>query len=305
MIDLVGPVNRGVAVGINEAAGYVGVGAGGFVAGILVTALGLRPAPYVFALGVVLLGALLTIWPTQETVQFARAESARGPDITAAPAAPRLGRLATYMSWRDRTMLAVCWGGFLNKFADSLVIGFFPLYFLQRGLSLLQVGLLVGVYAWVWGVGQVATGALADRVGRRLPITAGIFLIGIGVLATLTTSGLGAWLLAAAVMGVGMALVYPNLISCVGDVADPSWRGGALGVYRLWRDGGYAVGPLILGGIAALFGLAAAFWAIVVLMGMSAIMAVLFIRETAPHLRHKPPAWESHPEWIYGAGGRS
>lgn len=307
MIDLVGPVHRGVAVGINEAAGYVGVGAGGFVAGILVTALGLRPAPYVFALGVVLLGALLTFWPTRETVQFARAESAHrpGPAFAAAPVAPRMGRLATYMSWRDRTMLVVCWGGFLNKFADSLVIGFFPLYFLQRGLSLLQVGLLVGVYAWVWGVGQVATGALADRVGRRLPITAGIFLIGIGVLATLTTSGLGAWLLAAAVMGVGMALVYPNLISCVGDIADPSWRGGALGVYRLWRDGGYAVGPLILGGIAALFGLAASFWAIVVLMGMSAIMAVLFIRETAPHLRHRPPAWESHPEWIYGAGGRS
>jgi MFS family permease len=306
MIDLVGPVNRGVAVGINEAAGYVGVGGGGFVAGLLVTSLGLRPAPYIFALGVVLLGALLTVWPMRETVQFARAESSSGsgPASTGAPVAPSLGRLAAYMSWRDRTMLAVCWGGFLNKFADSLVIGFFPLYFLRRGLSLFQIGLLVGVYAWVWGVGQVATGALADRLGRRLPITSGIFLIGIGVLTTLVTSGLGIWLIGASVMGVGMALVYPNLISCVGDVADPRWRGGALGVYRLWRDGGYAVGPLILGGIAVFFGLAAAFWAIVVLMGISGIMALVLIRETDPHLRSSPPTWESHPEWIYGPAGK-
>ncbi len=300
MIDLVGPVNRGIAVGINEAAGYVGVGAGGFVAGILVTSSGLRPAPYLFALGVVLLGAVLTVWPTRETVQFARTERSGGSAaaISNAPAAPNLGRLAAYMSWHDRTMLAVCLGGFLNKFADSLVIGFFPLYFLRRGLSLFQVGLLVGVYAWVWGVGQVATGALADRIGRRLPITSGIFLVGGGVLTTLVTSGLGAWLFAAALMGVGMALVYPNLISCVGDVADPGWRGGALGVYRLWRDGGYAVGPLILGGIAALFGLGAAFWAIVMLMGFSGITAIILIRETDPNRRRRPPAWESHPEWL-------
>ncbi len=304
MIDLVGPVNRGIAVGINEAAGYVGVGAGGFVAGTLVASLGLRPAPYVFALGVVLLGALLTVWPTRETVQFARAERshAPGPASAGAPTAPSLSRLAAYMSWRDRTMLAVCWGGFLNKFADSLVIGFFPLYFLRRGLTLFQIGLLVGVYAWVWGVGQVATGALADRVGRRLPITAGIFLIGIGVLTTLVTSGLGVWLIAAGLMGIGMALVYPNLISCVGDVADPRWRGGALGVYRLWRDGGYAVGPLALGGIAAFFGLAAALWAIVVLMGVSGVMAIALIRETDPHRRRRPPAWEGHPEWLYSNG---
>jgi MFS family permease len=204
------------------------------------------------------------------------------------------------MSWRDRSMLTVCWGGFLNKFADSLVIGFFPLYFLNRGLSLLQVGLLVGVYAWVWGVGQVATGALADKIGRRLPIATGIFSIGAGVVLTQVTSGLAAWLTDAAVMGLGMALVYPNLISAVGDVADPSWRGGALGVYRLWRDGGYAVGPMVLGGVAAIFGLAAAFWTISVLMGISGLLVVAFMRETDLHFRVQPPAWEAHPEWIYG-----
>lgn len=311
MIDLVGPVNRGVAVGINEAAGYVGVGGGGFAAGILVTAFGLRPAPYIFALAVVLVGAAITIWPTTETVHFARAEGAQEATGTsrtesgaastrAATATPGLRRLAGYMSWRDRTMFAVCLGGFLNKFADSLVIGFFPLYFLDRGLSLFQVGLVVGVYAWVWGLGQVATGALADRIGRRLPISSGIFVVGVGVLLTQLTSGLGVWLADAAVMGAGMALVYPNLISAVGDVADPTWRGGALGVYRLWRDGGYAIGPLVLGGVAVIFGLSAAFWTTAALMGLSGVVAVIFLKETDRHFRRQPAAWEQHPDWIYG-----
>ncbi|MGC8473535.1 MAG: MFS transporter [Candidatus Dormibacteria bacterium] len=310
MIDLVGPVHRGVAVGINEATGYVGVGVGGFLAGLLVTSFGLRPAPYLLALGVIALGAALTVWPTRETIHFARAEGdsstgggpPRSPGLggSAVRPAPGLRRLATYMSWRDRTMVAVCWGGFLNKFADSLVIGVFPLFFLNRGLSLLQVGLLVGVYAWVWGVGQVATGALADRIGRRVPIASGIFSIGAGVLLTQVTSGLAAWLMDAAVMGIGMALVYPNLISAVGDVADPTWRGGALGVYRLWRDGGYAVGPMVLGVVAAIFGLAAAFWTISVLMGISGLLVLAFMRETDPHFRVTPPAWNAHPEWIYG-----
>ncbi len=310
MIDLVGPVNRGLAVGVNEATGYIGVGVGGFVAGSLVAGLGLRPVPYLFALAIVGLGAALTIWPTRETLHFARAETGRPPAGASRvepggppanpPPAPGLRRLAAYMSWRDRTMVAVCWGGFLNKFADSLVIGFFPLFFLQRGLDLLQVGLLVGVYAWVWGVGQVATGALADRIGRRLPIASGIFTVGAGVLLTQLVSGLGPWMVAAAAMGVGMALVYPNLIASVGDVADPAWRGGALGVYRLWRDGGYAIGPVVLGGVAAIFGLSAAFWSIVALMGASGLLVLIAMRETDPGHRSRPPAWKDHPEWVYG-----
>ncbi len=304
MIDLVGPVNRGIAVGINEAAGYVGVGAGGFAAGVLVTSFGLRPAPYVLALAVVVLGATLTVWPTRETLGFARAEGAAAlgepnQGVGSAPA-PGLGTLAAYMSWRDRTMAAVCLGGFLNKFVDSLVIGFFPLYFLQQGLSLLQVGLLVGVYAWVWGLGQVATGALADRVGRRIPILSGICAVGVGVLLTQFTSGLGPWVADAAVIGAGMALVYPNFITAVGDVADPTWRGGALGVYRLWRDGGYAVGPLVLGGVAEVFGLSATFWTSAGLMGVSGVLVMIFMTETHPRRRPEPPLWERHPERIGG-----
>jgi MFS family permease len=212
--------------------------------------------------------------------------------------APRLRRLAAYMSWHDRSMLAVCQAGFFNKFADSLVAAFFPLYLVRRGVSLAEVGVLVGVYALVWGLGQVAAGALADRIGRKLPITAGTFLIAGGLALFVATSAHGIWFAGAALMGIGMALAYPNLITAVGDTADPAWRGGALGVYRLWRDGGYALGPLVLGGIAVVGGITAAIWAGVALVGTSGVLLLVWLRETDPKRRRQPPVWKDHPEWV-------
>ncbi len=297
-IDLVGPANRGLAVGIDESAGYVGVGVGGFVAGLLVSSYGLRPAPYLLALGVVVAGAIVTLGPARETVHFARMESAAAGHSRPDERAPRLRRLAAYMSWHDRSMLAICQAGFVNKFADTLVAAFFPLYLAQRGVSLAEVGLLVGVYAWVWGFGQVAAGALADRAGRKTPITAGTFLVAGGLALFVATGDHAAWFAGAALMGIGMALAYPNLITAVGDTADPAWRGGALGVYRLWRDGGYAVGPLVLGAIAAADGISAAIWAGVALLGASGLLLLALLHETHPHRRQGEPAWHAHPEWL-------
>ncbi|MDA8062257.1 MAG: MFS transporter [Actinomycetota bacterium] len=302
-IDLFGPVKRGLAVGVDESAGYVGVGLGGFAAGLLVSSYGLRPAPYLLALAVVAVGVLVTAGAARETVHLARSEAAagtarRGPSPPApAEQAPSLGRLATYMSWHDRSMLAVCQAGFLNKFADSLVAAFFPLYLARRGVPLAQIGLLVGVYAWVWGLGQVAAGALADRIGRKTPITLGTFLLAGGLSLFDTGEHVGRWI-GAALMGTGMALAYPNLITTVGDVADPRWRGGALGVYRLWRDGGYAVGPLVLGAVAALAGLDAAIWAGAALLTLSGTVLVVLFAETDPRRRRRPPAWEARPDWV-------
>ncbi len=294
MIDLAGPGNRGLAVGINEACGYVGVGLGGFGAGFLVTLYGLRPAPYLLALGVAALGMLLTVWPTKESVGKARAEQVHGDlqrdrlpgDRTSGIEAPGLLWLLRQVSWRHRGMMAVCQAGMVNKFADSLMIGILPLYLLARGLRLWQIGLLVGVYAWVWGLGQVPTGQLADWLGRRPLILGGACLVALGVAMFPLLHGFGPWLLAAVVMGLGMAMIYPNLISTVGDVAAPRWRGGALGVYRLWRDGGYAVGPLVLGGVAAVFGLAPAFWVTAGLTIASTLTLALFLGETHPRLGH-------------------
>ena len=298
-IDLVGPAGRGLAVGIDESAGYVGTGLGGLAAGLLVASYGLRPAPYLLALGVVAAGALVTFGPARETLPWARAEAARHhPADTTPSKAPGVRQLARYMSWHDRSMLAVCQAGMVNKFADSLVIGFFPLYFLHHGLSVANVGVLVGVYAWVWGLGQVPTGWLADRVGRKWPITAGTFLIGAGIVIIVSTHALAVWYLGATVMGIGMALAYPNLVTAVGDSAHPAWRGGALGVYRLWRDSGYALGPLVLGGVATLAGISAAFWVDAALLSASTLVLLLLLRETEPHRRSTTPPWHDHPEWL-------
>jgi MFS family permease len=297
-IDLVGPVNRGLAVGIDESAGYVGTGLDGFAAGLLVASYGLRPAPYLLALGVVAVGALLTLGLVKDTLPWAKAEVARHSTVATPARAPSLARLARYMSWYDRSMLAVCQAGLLNKFADSLVIGFFPLYFLHQGMSVAAVGVLVGVYAWVWGLGQVPTGLLADRIGRKWPITGGTFLIAAGIVVVVASGVHALWFAGAAVMGAGMALVYPNLITAVGDTAHPSWRGGALGVYRLWRDGGYAIGPLVFGLIALAGGITAAFWTAAALLGASALILLLLLDETDPRRRTTPPAWEQNPDLV-------
>ncbi len=152
----------------------------------------------------------------------------------------------------------------------------------------------------MWGLGQVPTGWLADRVGRRWPITAGTFLIGAGIAVIASGHALTVWYLGAIVMGAGMALAYPNLITAVADSAHPAWRGGALGVYRLWRDSGYALGPLVLGAIAALAGISAALWVGAALLGASTLVLVLFLRETQPDRRATAPPWQDHPEWVSG-----
>ncbi len=300
-IDLVGPANRGLAVGLDESAGYVGTGLGGMAAGFLVASYGLRPAPYLLALGVVVLGAIVTLGPATETVHFARSE-ATTPTSPAPggkePPAPGLSKIATYMSWHDRSMLAVCQAGLFNKFADSLVAAFFPLYLVRHGVSLVEVGLLVGVYAWVWGLGQVVSGALADHIGRKPPIIAGTFLLAAGLFLFAATVRHDVWFIGAVVMGLGMALTYPNLITAVGDTADPRWRGGALGVYRLWRDGGYALGPLVLGLIAVLGGITAALWAGAALVTFSGLVLSVLLKETDPKRRRCPPAWQEHSSWV-------
>ena len=287
-IDLVGPVNRGLAVGIDEAAGYVGTGLGGFAAGLLAAAFGLRPAPYLLALGVVGAGAALTWLGARETLPWARAEAAG----EAGPPAPKLRRLLTYMCWQDPSMLAACQAGLVNKVADSLVIAFFPLYFLSRGLALPEIGLLVGIYAWVWGLGQVGTGWFADCVGRKPPIVGGTLLLALGVVAALLGGGGGLTFAGSAAMGAGMALAYPNLLTVVGDTARPSWRGGALGIYRLWRDSGYAVGPLLL----ALAGIRAAFWLAAALLAISGLLSLILLKETLPRRRRGAPVWQRHPD---------
>lgn len=211
---------------------------------------------------------------------------------------PSLGRLIAYMSWRDRSMLAACQAGTVNKFADALVIALFPLWLVAHHASLATVGAVAGVYTGVWGVLQIPSGEIADRIGRKWLIAAGLAVEGVAVGWFVTGRGVGTWFGAAVVMGTATAALYPNLITAVGDVSDPGWRGGSLGVYRLWRDGGYALGPLVTAGVATAFGLAAGFWFVAGLLVISGVVVAVFMDETDPRRRRREPAWRRHPELL-------
>ncbi|MFC7045453.1 MFS transporter [Halobacteriaceae archaeon GCM10025711] len=286
-IDLAGPERRGLAVGLDEAFGYVGVAVGAWVTGVIAAQSGLRPEPFYFLGVVVVVGLLVAVLFVEETLPYAQAEAddADGEDADL-PFRAVLARA----TWGDRTLFAAAQAGSVEKFVDSLVWIAYPLYLTTAGLAIDQVGVVVGVYGGVWGVLQLYTGKLADDVGRRWPIVSGMFLAGAGVLATVAVSGYYPWIATAGVTGVGMALLYPNLITVVGDAAHPSWRASGLGVYRMWRDAGYGFGAILVGVTADLVSVEAAFVATAVAMFVSGGVALAWLEETHPEFgTHEPP----------------
>lgn len=298
-IDLVGPKQRGLAMGINEFSGYAGVSLGGFVGGYLGGIFGLRVAPFLFVLAVILVALLASLLLVRETHQFTLLETqqaAQGqpPNTQAKSAQPRPGLAAIFAltTWGDRALAACSQAGLIEKFTDTLAWGLFPLYFAERGLTPAAIGAVVAAYTGTWAVLQIYTGYLTDRVGRKWPIAGGMWLAACGIaLVALTTTLLG-WIAGAVLMGIGMALLYPTLLAAVSDVAAPRWRATSLGVYRLWRDSGYAFGALAIGAIADAFGLLAGFWFAAAIMAVSGFVVAIFMYETLPSRRVVHPAWE-------------
>ena len=248
-IDLAGNHQRGLAVGVNEAIGYIAVGLAGLGAAYLAHRLGARSALLLFGLVTIVL-ALTTLVRVRDTLAWVHEEHAELHGTRLAGESPSLAETFLRISFRDRAGSALCQGGVVNKIADTLVWVMFPLYFKAHGAGLVEIGWLTGVYAVIWGLSQLWTGHLADRIGRKRPVVAGFFLLSGGIALTALGQGEGLWLPAAAIMGVGMALLYPNLIAAMSDRAPPLIRGKALGTYRYWRDTGYAIGALLLGSIA-------------------------------------------------------
>ncbi|HQT62348.1 MULTISPECIES: MFS transporter [unclassified Acidiphilium] len=248
-IDLAGSHQRGLAVGINEATGYVAVGLAGAVAALLAEAVGARNALLIFGMSTIVL-AFATITRVRDTLAWVKAEHAEAGAGASQDHTLTLRAIFVRISFRDRVGRAICQGGIVNKIADTLVWVMFPLFFKAHGAKLIEIGWLTGTYAMVWGVSQLWTGHLGDRVGRRAPVIAGFFLLAAGIAITAAGRDASLWLPGAIVMGVGMALLYPNLIAAMSDQAAPLIRGKALGTYRYWRDTGYALGALLLGLIA-------------------------------------------------------
>jgi MFS family permease len=307
-IDLVGPARRGLAMGFNEAAGYGAVALSAIAAGYLAATYALRPQLFLLGIGFALAGLLLSLGFVRESQGHARHEaslqaqpveasaSTVGTGGTAqqthdgsalpgrAPHAPTFREIFLLTSWKNRALFGVSQAGLVNNLNDGVAWGLFPLYFAAAGLSLAQIGLLAGVYPGVWGVAQLATGALSDRLGRKIMIVGGMVLQGLAIGALLLVHSFFWWLGALVLLGLGTALVYPTLLAAISDVAHPAWRGSAVGVYRLWRDSGYAVGALLAGGLADLLG---ASWAIGVIAGvtvLSGVLAQVVMSETRPHM---------------------
>jgi len=294
-LDFTRADQRGLVIGLNEFSGYVGVALAGVATGYLAAALGPREGLLWFGAAVIGLATLLSWLAIAETLPWARDEVKRhaSPSATAlrprypsgVGAQPSTREMFALMSWRDRRMAALCQAGLVEKFVDALVWAFWPDYLHQRGVDLPGIGWIVGVYGFTWGAAQFFTGKLSDRLGRHLLNAWGMWICGAGVALMPLGSGAAWWSVSAAVAGLGMAMLYPNLSAAVADIAHPNWRASAIGIYRFWRDLGYGIGALGLGLAAALGGrLETAFWFVALAMLASGAVLFRWGEETHPRL---------------------
>jgi MFS family permease len=282
-IDLVGPARRGLAMGFNEAAGYLALAATAMATGAIAAHAGLRPEPFFLGAAYVALALGLSVFAVRETRDHARAEAAahpvrHGPDIDLTTR-----QIAWRTSVHDKALSAASQAGLVNNLNDALAWGIFPLLFAAHGLTIAQIGILAALYPAVWGAGQLLTGWWSDHIGRKHLITTGMLLQAAAIALVATGTSFGVWAAAQTLLGIGTALVYPTLLAVIGDVAHPAWRARAVGVYRLWRDGGFAIGALLAGAIADLYGLRPAIWTIAALTAASGLLVAIRMYETHPH----------------------
>ncbi len=275
-VDLVGPKSRGLAVGLNEFAGYLAVGITAFLTGYLASRYGLRPVPIYLGVGYAVLGALLSITLVRDTRQHVRLEAAAHSRQSTSM---RFREIFVLTSFRDRNLFAASQAGLVNNLNDGMSWGVFPLFFASFGLGVERIGVLKAVYPATWGILQVATGPLSDRWGRKGLIVAGMWIQSAGLFLTAATRQFEWWLVGSLLLGLGTAMVYPSLIAAVSDASHPTWRARSLSVYRFWRDLGYAIGALSAGIIADIFGMAWAIESIAMLTFLSGTVVALVMRE--------------------------
>jgi MFS family permease len=275
-VDLVGPKSRGLAVGLNEFAGYLAVGVTAFLTGYLASRYGLRPVPIYLGVGYAVLGAILSIMLVRDTREHVRLEAAAAAQQSI-PVSFREIFLLT--SFRDRNLFAASQAGLVNNLNDGMSWGIFPLFFASFGLGVERIGVLKAIYPATWGILQIATGLLSDRWGRKGLIVAGMWIQSGGLFLTAATRQFEWWVVGSLLLGLGTAMVYPSLIAAVSDASHPTWRARSLSVYRFWRDLGYAIGALSAGIIADIFGMAWAIVSIAALTFLSGMVVALIMRD--------------------------
>jgi MFS family permease len=276
-IDLAGPRQRGLAMGLNEFSGYFAVALSALATGWIAATIGLRPEPFYLGVGFVAAGLLLSVFAVRETRHHVAYESA-------GQAQPRLSQREVFgrTTVGDPDLSSATQAGLVNNLNDGMAWGLFPLLFAAHGMSLAQIGVLAAVYPAVWGLAQLLTGAWSDRVGRKWLIVWGMWLQVAGIAIVIASRGMAGFLGGSAILGLGTAMVYPTLLAVIGDVTEPAWRASSVGVYRLWRDLGYVFGAILSGAIADLLGLSAAMAAVAALTFASGAVVAIRMRETLP-----------------------
>lgn len=278
-IDLAGPRQRGLAMGLNEFAGYVAVAGSAWATAWIATIHGLRPEPFYLGLVFVAAGLILSALVVRETRHHVAHEAALSTGITPLPSQREV-------FWRtsltDRNLSSVSQAGLVNNLNDGMAWGLFPLWFAAAQMSLEQIGILVALYPATWGIGQLLTGACSDRIGRKWLIVSGMWVQAGGIAVVLAAPGMLEAALGAVLLGFGTAMVYPTLLAVIGDVTHPAWRASSIGVYRLWRDTGYAIGAVLSGVLADALGLSSAIAAVAVVTFLSGVIVAVRMRETLP-----------------------
>lgn len=277
-IDLVGPARRGLAMGLNEFAGYFAVATSALATGYLASHYGLRPQPFYLGIGYSGVGFLLSLLFVRETLHHVTHETQTHSQTSVR----KLGQGEIFMkaSFTDRNLSSVTQAGFVNNLNDGMAWGLFPILFATVGMSIERIGWLAAIYPATWGLLQLWTGHLSDQLGRKWLIAAGMWVQAIGIAITVLSLSFVWFAIGGVFLGAGTAMVYPTLLAAIGDVAAPSWRASAVGVYRLWRDSGYAVGALVAGFTADLFGINAAIWLVAAVTFLSGIAVALRMTET-------------------------
>ena len=286
-IDLVGPKRRGFAMGLNEFAGYGALAAAALASGYLASTFGLRPVPFYLGIAFAIAGLILSVTLVQDTTEHAALE-ARTHQTDTKNNSATFGQVFAQTSFRNPTLFSVSQAGLINNLNDGMAWGLFPLLFASYGLGVSSIGVLAATYPAIWAVSQILTGALSDKWGRKWIIAIGMWVQAGGIWLIASAPNLSAdrvsrfwlWTIGSMFLGLGTALVYPTLLAAIGDVVHPGWRASAVGVYRLWRDLGYAVGALLSGVVADAFGLVWAVLAVGTLTFGSGIVVAVRMKET-------------------------
>lgn len=281
-IDLVGPKRRGLAMGLNEFAGYFALALSALATGWIAARHGLRPEPFYLGIAYAMLGLILSIVLVRETRHFVSHETGASVLVDEKPMTRK--ELFRKVSFTDHNLSSVSQTGFVNNLNDGMAWGLFPILFATAGATLAEIGMLAAIYPAVWGLAQIGTGALSDRIGRKQLIVSGMWIQALGILITAISEQMQGFVIGAILLGLGTAMVYPTLLAAIGDVARPGWRASAVGIYRFWRDIGYAAGAVLAGVTADLFGVPAAVYLVAALTFVSGLITALRMKETLPKI---------------------